>query len=91
MAEPEINAFLTYLAVKGKDAASTQNQALSVLFFLYRHVLDREVGDLGEVIRVRKPKRLPVVVSRKEVKAALANLRGDKCELATRSICCLPV
>jgi site-specific recombinase XerD len=59
MAEPEINAFLTHLAVKEKVSASTQNQALSALLFLYRHVLSREVGDLGEVIRARKPKRLP--------------------------------
>lgn len=61
MAEPEINAFLTYLAVKEKVAASTHNQALSALLFLYCHVLGREVGDLGEVIRARKPNRLPVV------------------------------
>ena len=67
MAEPEINTFLTHLAVKEKVSASTQNQALSALLFLYRHVLDRKVGDLGEVIRARKPKRLPVVMTRNEV------------------------
>ena len=78
MAEPEINAFLTHLAVEKRVSASTQNQALSALRFLYRHVLDREVGDLGEVIRARKPKRLPVVMSREEVKAVLANLTGEK-------------
>ncbi len=83
MAEPEINAFLTHLAVKEKDAASTQNQALSALLFLYRHVLGREVGDLGEVIRARKPKRLPVVMTRDEVKAVLANLSGDKWLMAS--------
>jgi site-specific recombinase XerD len=60
MAEPEINAYLTYLAVKEKVSASTQKQALSALLFVYRHVLDREIGDLGEVIRARKPKKLPV-------------------------------
>jgi site-specific recombinase XerD len=63
MAEPEINAFLTYLAVKVKVSASTQNQALSALLFLYRHVLGREIGDLGEVIRARRPQRLPVVMT----------------------------
>ena len=47
MAEPEINAFLTHLAVKESVSASTQNQALSALLFLYRYVLDREVGDLA--------------------------------------------
>ena len=50
MAEPEINAFLTDLAVRVRVSASTQNQALSALLFLYRHVLGREVGDLGQVI-----------------------------------------
>ena len=58
MAEPEINAFLTHLAVKEKVSASTQNQALSALLFVYRHVIDRAVGNLGEIIRARKPKRL---------------------------------
>lgn len=54
MAEPEINAFLTHLAVKEKVSASTQNQALAALLFLYRHVISRDVGDLGNVIRARK-------------------------------------
>ena len=54
MAEPEINAFLTHLAVKEHVSASTQNQALCALLFLYRHVLGREIGELGEVIRARK-------------------------------------
>jgi len=83
MGEAEINAFLTHLAVKEKVSASTQNQALSALLFLYRHVLGREVGDLGEVIRARKPKRLPVVMTRDEVKAVLANLTGDKWLMAS--------
>ena len=78
MAEPEINAFLTYLAVEKRVSASTQNQALSALLFLYRHVLGREAGELGEVIRARKPKRLPVVMSCEEVKVVLANLTGEK-------------
>jgi integron integrase len=78
MGEPEINAFLSHLAIKGKVSASTQNQALSALLFLYRKVLAREIGDLGCVIRARRPKRLPVVLTRDEVKAALANLTGDK-------------
>jgi len=64
MAEPEIKAFLTHLAVKEKVSASTQNQALSALLFLYRHVIGREVGNLGEVIRARKPAHLPVVMTR---------------------------
>jgi len=78
MGEPEINAFLTHLAVERKVSASTQNQALSALLFLYRHVIGREVGELGEVIRARKPKRLPTVMTREEVKAVLRQLSGDK-------------
>ncbi|MHC4165384.1 MAG: integron integrase [Planctomycetota bacterium] len=78
MAEPEINAFLTHLAVKERVSASTQNQALSAILFLYRHVLNRKIGDLGEVIRARKPKRLPVVMTREEVKLVLSHLKGDR-------------
>jgi len=78
MAEPEINAFLTHLAIKERVSASTQNQALSALLFLYRHVLSREIGDLGEVIRARRPKWLPVVLTREEVKTVLGHLAGDK-------------
>jgi integron integrase len=83
MGEPEINAFLTHLAVKERVSASTQTQALSAILFLYRHVIGREVGDLGHVIRARKPKRLPVVMSREEVKTVLANLSGDKWLMAS--------
>jgi integron integrase len=78
MAEPEINAFLTHLAVDEHVSASTQNQALSALLFLYRHVLGRQVGELGDVIRARRPRHLPVVLTRHEVKAILAELDGDK-------------
>jgi integron integrase len=83
MAEPEINAFLTHLAVKERVSASTQNQALSALLFLYRHVLNRKIGDLGEVIRARKPKRLPVVMTREEVKLVLSHLKGDRWLMAS--------
>lgn len=77
MAEPEINSFLTHLAVKERVSASTQNQALSAILFLYRHVLGRRVGELGEVVRARRPRRLPVVMDRAEVRSVLANLSGD--------------
>ena len=83
MAEPEINAFLTHLAVKEKVSASTQNQALSALLFIYRHVLGREVGNLGEVIRAKRPQRVPVVMTRPEVKAVRDQLTGDKRLMAT--------
>lgn len=83
MGEAEINAFLTHLAVEEHVSASTQNQALSALLFLYRHVIGREVGDLGNVVRARKPVRLPVVMTREEVRAVLANLTGDKWLIAS--------
>ena len=83
MAEPEINDFLTHLAVKEKVSASTQNQALTALLFLYRHVIGREVGDLGKVIRARKLTRLPVIMTRDEVKAVLSNLSEDKWLMAS--------
>jgi len=78
MAESEINAFLTHLAVERHVSASTQNQALSALLFLYRHLIGREVGKLGNLIRARKPKRLPVVMNREEVKTVLSQLVKDK-------------
>ncbi|MEZ4598669.1 MAG: site-specific integrase [Syntrophotaleaceae bacterium] len=54
MAEPEINAFLTHLAVKHKVNASTQNQALSALLFLYRHVIGHDIGELGDAVENSK-------------------------------------
>ena len=83
MAEPEINAFLTHLAVDLKVASSTQTQALSALLFLYRKVLAIEIGELTEVIRSRKPKRLPVVMTRDEVKAVLNHLDTEKWLMAS--------
>jgi integrase len=59
-------------------SASTQNQALCALLFLYRHVLHQEIGDIGDVIRARKPKRLPVVLTHDEVKSVLMHLIGEK-------------
>lgn len=78
LGEPEFNAFLTHLAVKEKVSASTQNQALAALLFFYRNIIGREVGELGEVIRARRPRHLPVVLTREEVRAILAHLTGDK-------------
>jgi len=78
MGGPEINRFITHLAVNMGVSASTQNQALAGVLFLYRHVLHRDVEDLARVIRARKPKRLPVVLTRDEVVDVLAELSGDK-------------
>jgi integron integrase len=77
MAAPEIRAFLSHLAVQRQVAASTQRQALSAIVFLYREILDRDVGWLGEMERAKKPERLPVVFSRSDVRAVLAHLDGQ--------------
>jgi site-specific recombinase XerD len=69
----EIEAFLTHLAVDGKVAASTQNQALAALLFLYQKVLEIELPAL-DAVRARRPKRLPVVLSIDEVRAVLGRM-----------------
>jgi integron integrase len=76
MAEPEITAFLTHLARAGKVAASTQNQALSALLFLYREVLQQNIGWLDQVERAKRPERLPVVLTKDEVRRLFAHLHG---------------
>ena len=64
MGEPEINRFLSDLAVRKKVAASTQTQALSALLFLYRHVLGQTLPRLGDVVRASRPAKLPTVLTR---------------------------
>jgi len=76
MGEREVNAFLTHLAVGDRVAASTQNQALAALLFLYDSVLQRPLGRIEGVVRARRPRRLPVVLTAKEVRAVLDNLDG---------------
>ena len=76
MGAKEVSAFLTHLAVNGRVAASIQNQALSALLFLYREVLERDFGWLDDVVRAKKPKRLPVVLSSEEALAIIAELAG---------------
>lgn len=73
---PEVAAFLTQLAERANVAASTQNQALCALLFLYRHVLDRPLGPLAGVAWAKKGTNVPVVLSRDEVAAVLDRLRG---------------
>jgi len=77
MAAAEVNAFLTHLAVAERVSASTQNQALSALLFLYRYVIGRDLGDLGSVTRARKPERLPIVMTRQEAQDVLRRMHGD--------------
>ncbi|HEU5195885.1 MAG TPA: integron integrase [Methylomirabilota bacterium] len=76
MGAPEVTGFLTWLATDGKVSASTQNQALNALLFLYRVVLEQELPWLDEVVRARRPQHLPVVLTRDEVRAVLDRLHG---------------
>jgi site-specific recombinase XerD len=76
MAEEKVAQFLTHLARDLNVAASTQNQALSALLFLYKEVLKQEIGWLEKVERARKPAKLPVVLTRSEVKEIFAHLHG---------------
>ena len=77
LAEGEVTAFLTHLAVDRQVSASTQNQALSAMLFLYKQVLDRKLAWLEDVVRAKRPKRLPVVLSRTEVNQLLSMLEGS--------------
>ena len=72
----DVETYLTYLAVEGKVAASTQNQAKSALLFLYRQVLEIELPWLDNIEQAKAPKRLPVVMTRAEVQAVLSRLEG---------------
>jgi integron integrase len=76
MGAPELTAFLSHLAIKGNVAAATQNLALNAVLFLYREVLKIELPWLTDVQRAKKPERLPVVLTRDEVKRLLAQLDG---------------
>jgi len=76
MGSAEVTAFLTSLAVRDKVAASTQNQALSALLFLYREVLGVELPWLDDVVRAKRPQYLPVVLTRDETRAVLQRLNG---------------
>ena len=73
----EVTAFLTDLAVRGKVAASTQNQALSALLFLYREVLAVDLPWMDEVVRAKRPARLPVVLTQNEVAAVLLRMQAS--------------
>jgi len=76
MGAVEVEAFLTHLAVAGRVAAATQNQALSALLFLYREVLNIDLPWLDKVVRAKQPQRLPVVLTRQEVTAILDRMTG---------------
>jgi integron integrase len=77
MGAAEISAFLSHLAIGAQVSASTQNQALGALLFLYKEVLGRRVDWLGEVVRAKRLLRVPVVLTGEEVKAILGLLKGE--------------
>lgn len=76
MGEAELSAFLTHLAVDKHVAASTQNQALSALLFLYKEVLGIQLDWLEDVVRAKRPQRLPVVLTTKEVQQIIDHIQG---------------
>jgi integron integrase len=76
MGVPEIEAFLTYLAVQENVTASTQNQAFSALLFLYRHVLEIELDERIEMLRARRTRYIPTVLTPTETKEILSHLSG---------------
>ncbi len=76
LGERDISAFLTHLAVEKHVSASTQNQALASILFLYKVVLERELERLDEVVRAKRSQRLPTVLNRQEVAALFERLTG---------------
>jgi site-specific recombinase XerD len=72
MSAPDVERFLTYLAVEAHVAASTQNQALAAILFLYRDVLEIDLPWIENVVRARMPVRMPVVLPRADVQGAAA-------------------
>ena len=83
MGAQDVEAFLTHLAVVGKVAASTQNQAKSALLFLYREVLEIQLPWLDNVTQAKAPKKLPVVLTVAEVQAVLSRLSGSHLLIAS--------
>ena len=76
MGEAEVTALLSYLATERNVAASTQNQALSAILFLYKRVLGVDLPWLDDVTRARRPQRLPFVIGRDDVKQVLDAMHG---------------
>src|SRR5690606_37480499 len=74
MGPAQVNQFLSWLATDRQVAAATQNLALNAIVFLYAKVLEQPLGEIGEVIRVKRPPRLPVVFSHQEAMAVIGRL-----------------
>ena len=88
----DVRGFLTYLAVKRRVSASTQNQAFNALLFVFRHILRKDFGDTRDVVRAKRRPYIPVVLSRQEVDAIINNLStpynlfGQKAPLQTQEL-----
>src|SRR5258708_5505454 len=76
MSADDVTAFLSYLASTRNVSSSTQNQALAALLFLFEKVLDRPLGAIEDVVRAKRPARVPVVMSRDEVRRLLDAMSG---------------
>jgi integrase len=76
ISEPEIGQFLSSLATNSRVSASTQNQALNALLFLYNKVLEKKIGLIQGVVRANRPRRLPVVLTKEEMKRVLDSITG---------------
>ena len=82
MGANEVGAFLSSMATHGRVAAATQNQALAALLFLYRHVLEADLPWLNEVVRAKRPRRLPTVLTEAEVASLLSSMEGETALMA---------
>jgi site-specific recombinase XerD len=76
MGDSEVREFLIDLAEKQRVSASTQNQALNALVFLYREVLRQPLGELSPFLRAKRPKNLPIVLTKTEVRSLLSRMQG---------------
>jgi integron integrase len=83
MGEIEIGQFLSSLATDARVSASTQNQALNAVLFLYREVLGKTIGYVNGVVRAKRPKATPVVLTRQEVRSIISLLNGTEWIMAT--------
>ncbi len=78
MGEAEIGRFLSSLATDSHVSASTQNQALNALLFLYHEILQRKIGWIEGVVRAKRNRRLPVVLTKEETKKILTHIKGTR-------------
>jgi integron integrase len=86
MGANEVQAYLTYLAVNKHVAASTQNQALNSIVFLYKHVLHKELGDFSSAVRAKRPERRPTVFTKGEIHLILTCLPKSQHQLIVRML-----